>query len=73
MNASDIIKVGECIKGEKILCLSCPYRDRFPNCRKYAVRDIFDLAARQKTEIERLHGVIESLVKELEDNCDDYD
>ena len=54
MNDIDIIKVGECIRGEKVLCLSCPYRVRFPNCRKYAIRDIFDLAGNQKAELQRL-------------------
>ena len=54
MNDNDIIKVGECIRGEKMLCLSCPYRVRFPDCRKYAIRDIFDLASRQKAELQRL-------------------
>ena len=54
MNDNDIIKVGECIRGEKVLCLSCPYRARFPDCRKYAIRDIFDLVSRQKAELQRL-------------------
>ena len=54
MTDIDIIKVGECIRGEKVLCLSCPYRARFPDCRKYAIRDISDLASRQKAELQRL-------------------
>ncbi len=63
MTDNDIIKVGECIRGEKVLCLSCPYRVRFPNCRKYAIRDIFDLAARQKAEIERLKSPSEMQIE----------
>lgn len=61
MTDNDIIKVGECIKGEKVLCLSCPYRARFPDCRKYVIRDIFDLASRQKAELESCYEFIEQL------------
>ena len=54
MTDNEIIKAGECIKGEKALCLSCPYRARFPDCKKYVIRDIFALASRQEAEIEAL-------------------
>ena len=61
MTDNDIIKVGECIRGEKVLCLSCPYRVRFPDCRKYAIRDIFDLANRQKAKVEGLINAVKYL------------
>ena len=73
MSDKDIIRIEGCIKGEKVLCLSCPYRDKYPECRKYVIRDIFDVAKRQKAEIERLQSAVESLVNELEDDSDEYD
>ena len=54
MTDKDVIIIEGCIKGEKVLCLSCPYRDQYPDCRKYVIRDIFEVANRQKAEIERL-------------------
>lgn len=65
MNDNDIIKVGECIRGEKILCLSCSYRARFPDCRKYVIRDIFDLASRQKANVEGLINAVKYLNEQL--------
>lgn len=61
MTDNDIIKAGECIKGEKALCLSCPYRARFPDCKKYVIRDIFALASRQEAEIKSCYEFIEQL------------
>ena len=56
MTDNEIERVSECLKGEKSLCNSCSYGARYPDCKKYAIRDILNLINRQKAEIERLNG-----------------
>lgn len=63
MTDNEIIKALHCKCGGEMVCISCHYYARYPDCDRYAVRDALSLINRQQAEIERL----ERRVKEWRD------
>lgn len=61
MTDNEIIKALHCKCGGEMVCISCPYYARYPDCDRYAVRDALSLINRQQAEIERLQGYNENL------------
>ena len=54
MTDNEIIKALHCKCGGEMICISCPYYARYPECDRYAVRDAILLIYRQSEEIRRL-------------------